>query len=343
VSDPVIDQVRRVFGDLDEVAERVLAARFAAPLQPMTTGGSEDPTADAIERERTHVLANGVAGLAKVKAGRDEEIDDAERVGLRAIVLQEGRPAIVIQDGDFGDPPALWAQLGAQREHIRAVIGRTGRVEIEGHPDYEWVGTASLVAPATLLTNRHVAHTFCERRRRIWRFRPGMSSHVDFVREHARTSSLAFEVIGTIGVHEHHDLALLRVADTSPDGRALPDPLPVAARQPRHLFERDVYLVGYPMRDDRNDPEPLRRIFGEIFDVKRLQPGRAVGYSTTYGAIEHDCSTLGGNSGSPVIDLETHDVIALHFGGQFAVGNYAVPLWTLTDDPLLHEAEVNFR
>ena len=61
-----------------------------------------------------------------------------------------------------------------------------------------------------------------------------------------------------------------------------------------------------------------------------------------YSAIEHDCSTLGGNSGSPVVDLETHQVIGLHFGGRFGVRNYAVPLWMLAGDPLLREGELNF-
>ena len=78
-------------------------------------------------------------------------------------------------------------------------------------------------------------------------------------------------------------------------------------------------------------------------NVKRLQPGRAVTYSAKFSALEHDCSTLGGNSGSPVVDLETHEVIGLHFGGRYGVGNYAVPLWMLTADPLLAKGEVNFR
>ena len=108
-------------------------------------------------------------------------------------------------------------------------------------------------------------------------------------------------------------------------------------------YGRDVYVVGYPALDSRrNEPEQLRQIFADVYDVKRLQPGRTVGYSTMYSAIEHDCSTLGGNSGSPVVDLETHQVIGLHFGGRFGVGNYAVPLWMLAGDPLLRDGELNF-
>ena len=78
-------------------------------------------------------------------------------------------------------------------------------------------------------------------------------------------------------------------------------------------------------------------------NVKRLQPGKAVAYSTEYSAVQHDCSTLGGNSGSPVVDLETNEVIGLHFGGRYGVGNYAVPLWALAEDPLLRLGDLNFQ
>jgi S1-C subfamily serine protease len=188
-----------------------------------------------------------------------------------------------------------------------------------------------------------VAQEFCARVGPAWTFRQGMTSRIDFLGELGSTTSVEFEITDVIGLHEKHDLALLRVQSVSPDGRVLPDPLSVAASEPRDLLGRDVYVVGYPALDSRrNEPEQLRQIFAEVYDVKRLQPGRTVGYSTMYSAIEHDCSTLGGNSGSPVVDLETHQVIGLHFGGRFGVGNYAVPLWTLAGDPLLREGGLNF-
>ena len=59
--------------------------------------------------------------------------------------------------------------------------------------------------------------------------------------------------------------------------------------------------------------------------------------------ILHDCSTLGGNSGSPLIDLETHKVIGLHFGGIEKNANFAIPLFAMTQDPLLVACGVNFQ
>jgi Trypsin-like peptidase domain len=118
----------------------------------------------------------------------------------------------------------------------------------------------------------------------------------------------------------------------------------LASAEPEDLLDRDVYVVGYPALDSRrNEPAPVRRIFADIYDVKRLQPGKAVGYSTRYSAVEHDCSTLGGNSGSPVVDLESNQVIGLHFGGRYGVGNYAVPIWQVADDPLIRRGALNFQ
>jgi S1-C subfamily serine protease len=340
VNPQVADEVRRIFGDVGEVAERLQRDRFAVPV---ATLGVDDPVAQAARRERSRVVNAGIDGLAKLAEGRDEELDDRERFGLTAIILLEGRPALLIQDGDFPAPPQEWSRLTERRDRIREVIARSGRIEVEGHLDYEWVGTASLVAPTTLMTNRHVAQEFCSRQGATWAFRQGMTSRIDFLGELGSTSTMEFEITGAIGIHEKHDLALLRVERASSDGRVLPDPLAVAVSEPPDLFGRDVYVVGYPAMDSRrNEPARIRHIFEEVYDVKRLAPGRAVGYSTMYSAIEHDCSTLGGNSGSPVVDLETHQVIGLHFGGRFGVGNYAVPLWTLADDPLLREGELNF-
>jgi hypothetical protein len=342
--DGVVEDVKRMFDDVEGVAERLRAARSGAALQPMRTGEADDPVLAATRRERERVVARGIDGLFKLAQRREDDLDDAERFGLRAIVSLEGRPAILIEDGDFGPPPPEWSRLTDRRAQIREVIARSGRVEVDGHVELDWVGTASLVAQGTLMTNRHVAEEFCARKGERWTFRQGMTPRIDFLAERGSTASLDFEITEAIGIHEAHDLALLRVESSSSDGRALPEPLAVAGSEPRDLYERDVYVVGYPAWDSRrNEPEPLRRIFADVYNVKRLQPGRAVGYSTMYSALEHDCSTLGGNSGSPVVDLETSQVIGLHFGGRYGVGNYAVPLWTLADDPLFAQADLNVR
>jgi glutamyl endopeptidase len=336
----VVGEVRRIFGDVGALAERLQASRSAVPMQPL----GDDPIVAATRRERARIVGKGIEGLVKVAEGRERDLHADERFGMQAIVLLEGRPAILVQDGDFAAPPQGWTRLLDHRDRIREAIARSGRIEVSGHVNLEWLGTAFLVAPGTLLTNRHVAQEFCARDGETWSFRPGMTTRVDFLRELGSSAALEFEITEAIGIHQHHDLALLGVEGASSDGRELPDPLSVAASEPVDLFERDVYVVGYPAWDSRrNEPETIRRIFADVYNVKRLQPGKAVAYSTEYSAIQHDCSTLGGNSGSPVVDLESNQVIGLHFGGRYGVGNYAVPLWRLADDPLVRRADLNFQ
>ena len=340
---PVTEEVKRVFDDPAAVAERL--ERWLESSESVTDETTpEDPVLASVREERGRILAAGVDGLNKVVEGRDTDLTPDESFGMEAIVLLEGRPAILIQDGDFLAAPREWQALESRRARIRDVIARVGRVEVDGHVDFDWVGTASLVAPNTLMTNRHVAEEFSRRGYDgAWRFKQGMASRLDFREELGATSPLEFEIIGIIGVHDEHDLALLRVDTSSADGTALPEPLTVSSGEPDDLLSRQVYVVGYPAWDGRrNEPEPMRRIFMDIFNVKRLQPGKTVAYPTPHPALQHDCSTLGGNSGSPVVDLETHEVIGLHFGGRYGVGNFAVPLWTLTDDPLLRAGEVCF-
>ena len=73
----------------------------------------------------------------------------------------------------------------------------------------------------------------------------------------------------------------------------------------------------------------MDKIFGDIYDVKRLQPGQIKSVRTDL--ITHDASTLGGNSGSVVIDQQTGKAVGLHFGGKFMEENYAVPAPVIRD------------
>jgi V8-like Glu-specific endopeptidase len=47
------------------------------------------------------------------------------------------------------------------------------------------------------------------------------------------------------------------------------------------------------------------------------------------GRVYHDCSTLGGNSGSPLFSLRTARVVGLHCEGYFMYRNEAIDGATL--------------
>lgn len=346
---PVATGPAQVFGDLREVAERVRRG-----LEAEIPESSQDLPADRApagqigefaRQERARVLTAGVSGLEKLAAGRADEVNDDEYFGVEAIVLLEGRPALLIQGRDFPSQQGDWAVLDGQRAGIRESIARVGRVEVTGHPSLDWLGTAFLVGHDVVMTNRHVAVEFAQGDGAGWSFRPGMAARLDLAEELSAVpgdASLEFTITEVVGIHPDLDMALLRI-DAAGDGRAPATPLAVAADPPADVPGRPVYVIGYPAEDGRrNEPEAMRRIFMDVYNVKRLQPGTTTGLVPGELTVKHDCSTLGGNSGSPVLDLVDHRVLGLHYGGRYGFGNYAVPLWELVDDPLLGRAQVNW-
>ena len=125
-------------------------------------------------------------------------------------------------------------------------------------------------------------------------------------------------------------------------------PLKLSVDDPDGLSGREVAVIGYPARDDRNDLTVQDRIFNRIFMVKRLQPGQirarsqVQSFQNRVNALTHDSSTLGGNSGSAVIDLTNGRVVALHFAGVYLEANYAVPAYELARDARVVARGLNF-
>ena len=86
----------------------------------------------------------------------------------------------------------------------------------------------------------------------------------------------------------------------------------------------------------------MKSIFTGIYDVKRLQPGQITGNFALRKIFYHDCSTLGGNSGSCVIGLDDHKVLGLHCGGRYLGRNEAVALGLFVDDPIMKSLGIKF-
>ena len=333
---------------LEEEPETIIPPGMGIEL-PKPTGGLEGlemPMGAAPPSPLAETWLSAATRAARKLAdhGPGAELTPEEGRSLEAIVLLQGRPPLLIMGGHFATPPTEWAVLESHRSAIEALFPSVGRIELTGHPSYEWVGTGFLVADSVLMTNRHVAEVFCQMvQYRRWVFKPGMTARVDYVEELGAPKPAEFTLTRVIGVHETHDMSLFRVARTSGSGAKRPAPLAVASKYPGAEEGRQVFTIGYPAWDGyRNDPTEMMRIFSNIFSVKRLQPGEIKDMAAPPGGFTHDCSTLGGNSGSCVIDLETKQVVGLHYGGKYLTGNSAIALWKLTDDPLLKKAKVNF-
>lgn len=283
-------------------------------------------------------LANSVSSIPK--SSLTEEIKGiVERVGaptsstVEAIILQTGRPALVVKNGTFQTTVSdVWnARLEASRAQLERAILAVGRIELKNHPDFEWIGTGWFVANDIVVTNRHVAEMFASGDAGSYNFRTNVEgkrigARIDLREEYLVPDEVEFEAMRILHIEPDPgpDMAFLQVAVT---GGSAPAPLMLASDVSP---DTNVAVIGYPAWDGRrNDPIVMRTVFNDLYDVKRLQPGRVM--TANADLISYDCSTLGGNSGSPVITLLTGEVAGLHFGGSYAKGNYGVSAAVIRD------------
>ncbi len=359
----LIRETLRIVPDLDDMHERLTRDASEVISSPIAERSQRDAIhrhrnearaiigepGDVINEELTraedHLIERARRGaksaVEKVqKHGQDANLDSDDILGLEAIVVWDGRPAILIQDGHFLPPPDRWKRLEDTRADIEATFQSVGRVDLEGHPSLDWVGTAFMAGTDVALTNRHVVKEFASPQADRWRIEPDISATVDFADLFGSSKEIQYDVEAVEAVHPSLDLAILRLKPRS--NRKTPPALPIAPASFRVQPKQLVYLVGYPAPDFRreNDPGLVQRIFNGIFGVKRLQPGLVLGRQPSKTSLSHDCSTLNGNSGSCVIDLATHQVIGLHYRGLFLEANFAVALEQLGGDKVLTDAGI---
>ena len=276
------------------------------------------------------------AVLEKLASG--EELDQDELFIAEAIILPDLRPAIDIIGGDFTIDDPNWRHLDNDQglhQSIKSTLVSIGRIDLPGHPALPYGGTGFVVGPDLIMTNRHVAELFISGLGVSGlRFQPGLSAGIDFKHELGSDGSVLLDVVSAKMIHPYWDMALLRVQGL-PNGHAA---LRLSLDDPNELVDRDIVCVGYPAFDPRNDAAVQNQVFRGVYSVKRLQPGkvRGRGSAKSFGkAVDvgtHDSSTLGGNSGSAVIDPQTGQVLALHFAGIYLKENYAVPMCDLAKD-----------
>jgi hypothetical protein len=144
------------------------------------------------------------------------------------------------------------------------------------------------------------------------------------------------------------DVALLTV-DTNNGTEDLPPPLPLSRKVNSLSTQAPLYVMGYPARPNDEFGEVLMRVFRDEFFVKRFAPGFVeapagqVANDPQGRVFTHDSSTLGGNSGSCVIEfnIQGKAAVGLHFGGLARDENYGHSLERLHD--LLTEEGATFQ
>jgi endonuclease G, mitochondrial len=244
------------------------------------------------------------------------------------------RPALIVRNSTYEEPESqTWKSiLTPSRSRMEKAIRSVARVELVNHPTYPWVGTAWMISEDIAVTNRHVALEFARKQGASYKFVAGVGrqpvgAHLDFREEYGLATALEVEVEKVLFIAEMTDsapdMALLRVRRI----QTLPDPIELSGQ--KLTVGQNVAVIGYPANDPRNPAPAVGRIFGNIFEVKRFAPGQISGAAQGF-TFNHDCSTLGGNSGSVVVDIETGKAVGLHFGGSFRQANFAVTAAELT-------------
>jgi hypothetical protein len=279
---------------------------------------------DAVEKLRAIVGADIPASETQAQSAweklRNGDAPTAEELQALEIVIRLLRPALLSIAGQLEDlpdqqgrnlyPQALKDQWSAFRDKVKPFLYSIGRVE---RKDGTRIGTGFLVADRVLATNRHVLDELT--------FGTGVlgagAARVVFQGEDRAPDrpEHIVEIQQTRKIHPTLDIVLLDV-DTS--GR----PAPSISVTPPVEGER-VAAIGYPAKDATRNPLFITSIFRGRFDVKRASLGEVLDGSVTPNLF-HDCSTLGGNSGSPVFSLETGAVIGIHRAGFFMYRNEAL-------------------
>jgi endonuclease G len=256
---------------------------------------------------------------------------------LEAIVQRVGRPPLLVRNDAVELEPLVDFPPGTDAlvVGVSACIPSVGRVEFVNHR-LRWGGTGWVVAAdgkaRVVATNRHVAKLVAQRTSNgagVFLRSPSSGARygmdIDFREEVGSgdaSRTFTVESVTHLADDAAPDVALLRLV-----GEGLPDPLELAGREA--ATSDLVALIGYPAFDSRNDVDAQARYFRDLYDVKRFAPGRVMQPLSSRTTLTHDCTSLGGNSGSPLIRLDTGEVVGLHFAGVYGVANSAVGVGSL--------------
>jgi S1-C subfamily serine protease len=258
------------------------------------------------------------AAWDKLRVGK---VPSAPELAALEFVIRMMRPAPLSQKGELAPLPSVagtstynpdttkaWEDF---RLKVKPFLYSIGRLDRADGPDPE-VGTGFLVGDDLVLTNRHVVSELSMGADELEKGQ----AFITFYQEAGTTDppQNRFPITAVVALHPNLELALLRMELQAPR------PQPQFEISPA-VKATEVAAIGYPFKDIRN-PLFVDAVFGSKYGVKRAALGEITGVSGQ--RLFHDCSTLGGNSGSPVFSLASACVVGVHYTGRFMYRNEAV-------------------
>ncbi|HYC91359.1 MAG TPA: phospholipase D-like domain-containing protein [Thermoanaerobaculia bacterium] len=295
------------------------------------------------------------ADLVKRLEQRKEEAVALESMGPEGVdaeppvdiiletIVREGRPALLVKnhritkiDTAIDSASAeIMGRLRAAQSTVEPLIPLVGRIDLANDAaGRTFAGTGWLIDKDVVATNRHVAEIIARADGAKFVFKPGrfgdpLRVSIDFRHELGTSVTDTAPVKRVIWIETDStkaDFALLQIGRRT-DG-TVQDHIKLAETD--LPANSDIVVIGYPARAPEHvipDQAWMDRIYGGKYDVKRVAPGLFGPQSR--GWATHDATTLGGNSGSVVLDMKTGRAVALHFAGLYMIENYCVPASTL--------------
>jgi endonuclease G, mitochondrial len=267
--------------------------------------------------------------LFKAMTGPVAEMPNAE-----AMIRLHLRPALFVKNNKITMPDSktIRTRLMPHLPKIENRLASVGRIDFK-KLGRAYGGTGWMITNDIIVTNRHVAKLFAEKKGKGLVFRKNaigetIEAFIDFKEEYMgqNVASTQFEIAVERVLYmaedkpTQPDIAFLKIRKHD----SLPQPIPLSDMG--LIKNQFISVVGYPAYDPDGiiSTSAAHKVFGGVYEVKRFSPGEVIEYTKDSWYFFHDCTTLGGNSGSVVLDNTTGVAVGLHFMGEVEKENYAV-------------------
>lgn len=267
--------------------------------------------------------------LVVYKDGKEEEMELPVRSNGELVTTSLPNGAVAYRQSFVCFPGSGLLSFGGSHKlpqsltKIAPVYDAVGRIGVKqsGVPTGAELmfGTGTLVSRKHVLTNLHVASKLLSSDLRN-------DCGIEFGAEKGSVSSNFVKFSNEMPKRiAHFDAAILTLAQAIPvQMRPYVSMTPYSVNS---LKNREIVAIGYPKNQEKTRKNLIRA-------TKRVSHGSIFKHSTSKGdditisidgmengAICHSASTLGGSSGSAIVDVATGDLVGLHFSARVLHNN----------------------